>query len=148
MVISLMEYSSSVCLPHLRKDVDALERTQRRAARWTKTDYRHRSSITDMLNSLGLESLETRRHNSRLVPMYKILHGQMSITQEDLDLEIPDTRTRKNHAYKLKHPRCSTTEFRHSFAIRTVPEWNRLPASIAEGGSVQECKSQLAPRAV
>jgi len=61
LVHSIMEYSSVVWDPHLKKDKDALERVQRRATRWICSSYSQRASVTSMLSALGIESLEQRR---------------------------------------------------------------------------------------
>ena len=147
LVRSVMDYSATVWDPHLRKDVNSLERTQRRAARWIKQDFRFRSSPTAMLKSLGLEKLEDRRRNARILMMYKILHGHVGITQDEFGFEEADQRLRKNHSKKLNHLTSNTTEFQKSFAVKTIPVWNKLPASIAEADSVLSCKSQLAHQA-
>ena len=61
LVHSLMEYSSTIWNPNLKKDKEALEKVQRRAARWIRSDYRQRSSVTAMLTDLGLATLEKQR---------------------------------------------------------------------------------------
>ena len=75
--------------------------------------------------------------------MYKILHGHVGITQDEFGFEEADQRLRKNHSKKLNHLTSNTTEFQKSFAVKTIPVWNKLPASIAEADSVLSCKSQL-----
>ena len=71
-----------------------LERVQRRAARWVMSDFQRTSSVTTMLNTLGWRNLAQRRADSRLVLMYKIIHGLVAIPQTQLvrpteSLEIP-----------------------------------------------------------
>ena len=51
------------------------------------------------------------------------------------------------HKFKLKHQSPTTTEHRHSFVNCTIPEWSRLPATMAEADSLSEFTSQLARRA-
>ena len=46
LVRSVLEYGSVVWDPYLKKDIDALERVQRRAARFIAGDYRSRSTGT------------------------------------------------------------------------------------------------------
>ena len=48
-------------------------RTQRRAARWVKEDYRMTSSVTIamMLNDLTWSTLQKHRHESSLTMLYK-----------------------------------------------------------------------------
>ena len=147
LVRSLTEYGAALWDPHLKKDINQLEVVQRRAARWIKNDYGWRSSVTDMLEQLGLESLESRRQDQRLILMYKVMHKLVGTSPEDLALEKADGRTRAAHKFKLKHQSPTTTEHRHSFVNRTIPEWNRLPTTMAEADSLSEFKSQLARRA-
>ena len=45
------------------------------------------------------------------------------------------------------HQSPTTTEHRHSFVNHTIPEWNRLPDTMAEADSLSDFKSQLACRA-
>ena len=75
------------------------------------------------------------------------MHKLIGTSPEDLALEKADGRTRAAHKFKLKHQSPTTTEHRHSFVNRTIPEWNRLPATMAEVDSLSEFKSQLARRA-
>ena len=145
---SAMEYSAATWDPHLKKHKDSLERIQRRAARWICHDYGMTSSVTKMLEDLGLSTLEDRRRTARLTLMYKVIHGMVGVPPDELDLCPADTRTRSSHCWKLHHHRATTSEHRHSFTTRTIPEWNRLPACAAEAGSVNEFKSQLAAAAV
>jgi len=46
MVHPILEYCSSVWDLHLAKDINELEKVQRRAARWTVSDYSWSSSVT------------------------------------------------------------------------------------------------------
>ena len=66
--------------------------------------------------------------------MFKVLHGHVAITPEDLDLKLSDTRTRASHCWKLQQHRSNTKQRQNSFVSRTIPEWNRLPACAAEAG--------------
>ena len=51
---------------------------QRAAARFCKSDYHYTSSVSIMLEGLGLEHLETQRKLGRLYMMYKI-HGLVDL---------------------------------------------------------------------
>jgi hypothetical protein len=61
LVRSLFDYSSTVCDPHLQKDIDRIENVQRMAARFIYSDYRRTSSVTAMMNELGWKPLNERR---------------------------------------------------------------------------------------
>ena len=73
MVRSVMEYSAIIWDPHLRKDIELLERVQRRAARFVKMDYNPRSSVTRMIQDLGWLDLAHRRRDLRLALLYKVV---------------------------------------------------------------------------
>ncbi len=148
-VCSLLEYNATIWDPHLAKDKGVLEAVQHRAARWIQGKYSLRSSVNAMLEDLGLDTLVERRQQQHLTLMYKIVHGTVALTPADLGLLPADNRTRSTHIHKLRHQRSTTKELLHSFIPRTITEWNRLPAFLAEAGSLETFKSQLsAPRAV
>ena len=52
-----LEYASSVWDTHLSKDIHAVERVQRTAARWVKSDYNWENSVTSMLSQLQWPAL-------------------------------------------------------------------------------------------
>jgi len=53
-----LEYATSAWDPHYECDICRLEGVQRAAARFCKSDYRYTSSVSIMLDSLGLEPHE------------------------------------------------------------------------------------------
>ena len=75
--------------------------------------------------------------------MYKVMHGEVGITEDMLGLTRADPRTRANHRLKLKTHDGRTLSMKNSFVNRSIPEWNRLPASMAEAVSLNSLKEQL-----
>jgi len=69
-----MEYASIIWDPHVIKDSNAMERVQRKAARWITSKHDRGTSVTALLHQLHLEPLEERRLISRLTFLYKILN--------------------------------------------------------------------------
>ena len=69
-----VKYCSPVWNPHLKKDVDVLEKLQRRAAcwiccRWNKHTYKWSRTYSEAINHLGWKTLEDRRNNySNMLP--------------------------------------------------------------------------------
>ena len=47
--------------------------------RFILNDYDRHSSVTDMLTTIGWESLESRRREARLCLLYKLHHGNMKV---------------------------------------------------------------------
>jgi hypothetical protein len=145
LVRSQMEYGCAIWDPHLAKDKNALEQVQRKAARWITASYSYRISVTNLLKDLGLDDLQNRRRNAKLVLMYKIVHDLVAVSVSDIGLVRADPRTRAAHHHKFKHLSSKTTEHQHSFVCSIINEWNSLPASMAEAGTVDSFKCQLAP---
>ena len=143
-VRSSLEYASTVWDPGQANHKALLEGVQRRAARWIKSDYQRYSSVTSMLESLGLETLEDRRRLSRLAFLYKVLHEEVAVSPSELDIQRNPRATRGLATQdKLLVPRCNTKELQNHFSARTIPEWNRLPQSTTSANSVPTFKSRL-----
>ena len=124
--------------------VTALEKVQRKAARFTTLNYGCTCSVTSLLHQLGWRNLADKRCDQRLTFRCKIIHGHIDITTNSLGLTKPDACTHDKHRHKLQYPRASTRELQNFFTIRTVPEWNSLPASLTKSDSVSAFKSGLA----
>ena len=138
------EYAANIWDPHLVKDVNLLEKVQRKAARFVKHDYARDSSVTAMLQDLGWRNLSDRRRDLRLALLFKITHGHVRVPAESLNLKHPYRQTRANHNYKYQILGAKTTELQKFVIHRTIEDWNSLPASIAEAESLVSFKSQLA----
>jgi len=95
-----------------------------------------------MLQELGWQDLQRRRRNLRLALLYKVVMGHVGIDPEHVGLVAADDRTSAKHEFKFRAVGSSTQAFRHSFAVRTVGDWNSLCGgtvnrSIFQGGAVQ-----------
>ena len=87
LVHSTLEYAASVWDPHLAKDINKLENIQRRSARFVnKGDYPTTSSVTQMLQELGWQDLQSRRRDLRLALLYKVVMGHVGIQPEHVGL--------------------------------------------------------------
>ena len=63
--------------------------------------------------------------------------------QADAVLLPADTRTRSHHSLKFKHIRSHTAQYKHSFFVRTVPEWNSLSEACVNADTVTAFQTQL-----
>ena len=144
LVRSVLEYGAAVWDPHLAQDINSLEKTQRKAARFAKGDYRTRSSVSAMLKDLKWDELKHRRRDLRLALMFKIVKGHVGVTPDHIGLVEADKRTRANHRHKFRALGSSSTAMRQSFAVRTIGEWNKLPASAVEQDTPAAFKAELA----
>ena len=74
-----LEYASTVWFPYTDQDINKLESVQRRTARWVTRDYRYTSSVSVMLRDLNWRTLDQRRIDSRLVLLYKVTYGLVTV---------------------------------------------------------------------
>ena len=129
--------------PHFKKHIHALERVNRRAARYVIGDYHRLSSVSGMLRSLGWSTLEDRRREARLTLFYKIVKGEIAVSSEDIHLETADRRTRSTHKFKFKTKNASTSNLSNFVTHKTIKDWNSLPASVVDADSSDCFKSRL-----
>ena len=100
--------------------------------------------MTEMLESLQLDTLEERRRQASLALLYKILHGEVAVPPEELGIYLNQRASRGlTTKTKLLVPRCTTTAKATHFVSRTIPQWNRLPESTTAAETVSRFKSQL-----
>ena len=67
------EYASSVWDPYTQENYHKLEMIERRGARYVKNDYRHESSVTEMILDLGWRSL------LQLILLYRMINGHVAV---------------------------------------------------------------------
>lgn len=64
--------------------------------------------------------------------MFEIMHGEVAITPENINLIASDVRTRATHKHKFHKQQKRTEHLRHSFVNSTLQTWNTLPATVTE----------------
>ena len=127
-VLPLLEYCTVVWCPFYVKDIEVLEKVQRRFTR-ILPDFRD-LPYSDRLVKYNLSSLFARRLHFDLVCVYKIIHGFIDVDPDVFFDFNTDPRTR-GHKFKIKGFRSRLDIRSHWFASRVVPYWNGLP--IEEG---------------
>ena len=79
LVRSIVEYSSAVWDPHTTKNIDKLERIQRRAARLAYDNYDRLASPSVMIEELVWEPLIKRRTKAKAIIAYNIFNQLIGI---------------------------------------------------------------------
>ena len=100
-----VEYAASVWSPWLVRDKARIERVQHRAARYVYNTYSRYSSVTAMLQSLDLETLESHRFNRHLCIIYKAYYNLAMFPL--LNYATPVTVQTLGNNIKFILPHCS-----------------------------------------
>ena len=125
-----LEYAAPVWDPHTKEKVLQLEKVQRRAARWTTSNYDYRSSTTATVNNLGWRTLELRRADARLVLFFKIVHGLVAVPLPDY-IHPPNRISRHCHSMTFQQLQTTQNYYKYTFFPLAIVQWNALPADVA-----------------
>ena len=96
--------------------------------------------MTSLLQNLGWTDLKTRRKNSRLVSMFKILNELVEIPIDD-SLIPADRRTRGGHNQAYKHLRANTTRYHTGTKFVLASNYPRLEFSSGSCHRIKNCGS-------
>ena len=122
LLAKLEEYCIQAWRPYLKKDINVLERVQKRATKLisglSEMGYEERLKI------LGLTTLETRRLRGDLIDVFKILKRYENIDQQ-VFFDMSQSSLR-GHSLKLNKKKVRLDVAKFSFSNRVVNEWKSV----------------------
>jgi hypothetical protein len=111
----ILEYAAACWDPYREGQINALERVQKKAAKFA-IGHNHR-------NGSDWESLAQRRKIARLCALFKAYSGERAWKATGERLQGPSYLSRDDHDRKIM-----SIMSKYSFLNRTIKLWNNLPA--------------------
>ena len=115
--------------PHMRKDIDKLERVQRRATRLISEISQ--LSYEERLQQCRLTTLETRRTRGDQIEVFKIMHGYEGLNK-DMFFRIKNDSITRGHSLALVKSHYRLDIRKYTFSQRVVNDWNNNQSKLLE----------------
>jgi len=151
-----LEFAVQVWNPYLEKDINMIERVQRRATKIAKLDCRN---YNERLKILELTTLKERRIRGDLIELYKlnkgfeVLHPNSMPKFGSSSVDFGPSRSLRGNSFKIRrdifssknrNKFCKATTIRHNFFTnRAAPYWNALPNNVIQAANVNSFKAKL-----
>ena len=134
-----LEYCIQASRSCRKKDIDKLERIQRRTTKMIP-ELRDLSYESRLLQC-GLATLETRRLRGDQIEVFRIVNG------EDFDrnmfFKLKEGSRTRGHKAALVKEQCRLDMRKYSFSQRVINEWNKLPNDCVNASSVNMFKNRI-----
>ena len=121
----------------MAKDIDTLERVQRRATKLVPA-----LKNLPYERELGIYSLHRQRQRGDMIETYKLLRGFYDIDWSNLFTFNPASHTRGHHL-KLNKRQCRLQLRANFFTQRVLNQWNSLPDEVVSAPTISILKKRL-----
>jgi len=137
-VRSKIEYASQIWNPHRKKEINLIERVQRKFTK--RLSICKNLNYNERLQKLDLDTLEIRRIKLDLYLVYKIIHHLVDIPEKFFKFSKLATR---GHSLKIVHDSSSTNIRRYFFTVKLPFIWNSLPTNVVSSSNFLSFKNNL-----
>ena len=135
-----LEYSIQAWRPFRKKDIDKLERIQRKATKMIP-ELRDLSYESRLLQC-GLTTLETRRLRGDQIEVFKIVNGYEDVDR-NMFFKLKEGSRTRGHKATLVNEQCRLDMRKYSFSQRVINEWNKLPNDCVNASSVNMFNNRI-----
>ena len=137
----VLEYCCTVWSPYYIKDIELLEKVQRRFTRISPS-CRH-LPYEERLKAHNIPSLYARRLYLDLLTVYKYVHRLIHCSPACTYFDFLKNSRTRGHNFRIRPLHCNTNLRRYWFTNRIVPIWNALPVSCVEAESPKRFKKEI-----
>ena len=134
-----LDYCVQFWKPHLRKDMELLEKVQRRATRMIFSCKG--KTYEERLEEVGLTKLETRFWRADMLEVFTILKGIEGL--EAHTFFVRNDNSYRGHQFKLYKKRFRLDIAKYNFGNRICDDWNALNEDIVMAENVNMFKNKL-----
>ncbi len=123
-----LEYASIVWSPHLKCNIEGMEKTQKFALKVCLKKWGNSFSYLGLLHQADLRSLGDRRSLASLYHLYKLLFKICDYPEDTLQKRHLPYNTRHVNELSLAPVSCRTSVYKNSFFPKTIELWNKIVA--------------------
>lgn len=134
-----LEFAVQAWSPWLQKDIDELEKVQKRAVRMISGI---KGSYEEKIRDLGLTTLEERRKRGDAIQVFKFIKGMDPLPSPQLFLFVDHpTQTRGCTLGNMVVPKSKLDIRKYHFSVRSVHIWNNLPLELRQKETLNDFKA-------
>ena len=127
--------------PHLKKEITALEKVQRRAAHFVTVEYSREKGVTNMLSELQWPTLKQHRFVTCQNLTLKAVNNQVVVS---IPPHIkPSGSHSRGHNHTFINISARTDNYKYSIFPKTIHCWNLLPPTIVQSNISDQCANAL-----
>ena len=134
-----LEFAVSAWNPYIKKDIETLEKVQRRATKISPTIKN--LSYENRLTALKLTTLEKRRIRGDLIQYFKI-ENKLDIIEWEVPPSIAPPRSGRRSQHKRELIKNCAQRY-NFFNNRIACEWNALPDNVVTATTINQFKARL-----